>query len=139
MKFIISLLMIALVSNTVSAVSKKTLRKLASGYSEMQVHSVLMESNRNFRIIKNENGYQITMKSADGTKNRNLTQEDGDFIFSEFQKLSVAPKIPDDCYRSRVDIVVTGSNAATKSSCVGLKTITSASYERFMGILNLAL
>lgn len=126
-------------SSALAAGTKQTTRKIASGASEMQIRSVVMDRSKNFRVLKNETGYQIILNSEEVTRTRNLTQADGDFIFAEFKNLPSPPKIPDDCYRSRVDIVVTGVNADSKSSCIGVTTVTSEAYERFIGILNLAL
>ena len=69
-------------------------------------------------------------------KQRPVSPADKNYIADEFLKLPQAPKIPDSCYRNRVDITMK-LNGVTKqkASCVGIQTITEPAYVHFLNIL----
>lgn len=103
------------------------------------VNARLGERFTQFTLVDKKDGKpQLVMNSSAGYHlKRTLTSKNYDYIMSEFKKLPQAPKIPANCYRARMDIQVTGLEKSTlrKSSCFGVKTITSPQYGRFAGIL----
>lgn len=117
---------------------KKLTRKIAS-VPKLEIMARIGESRRSFLLEKKAGKYELFVSSAEGSKRTNLKDEDAQFIFTEFEKLPVAVQIPKECARSRVDIVAVGKTTQSKASCLGMKTITTAPYNRFLGILNLAM
>lgn len=91
------------------------------------------------RISKTEVELQL-YSSGRFKGRRKLSQQDLDFILKEYQKLPVPLKVPQDCYRSRLDITLfkNGDQLSKKSSCFGMTTETSADYVRFARILTVS-
>ncbi len=86
-------------------------------------------------LQKSDKEYFIEDASAHPKPNRHsISKENYDYLIREFKKLKDAPKIPQECYRSTVEIEYFKNEklSSRKRSCVYLKTLTSESYENFL-------
>lgn len=74
---------------------------------------------------------------ADAQKIRILKPEDIDFLVAQVNKLPSLKQAPKECYRARMQIVVTTSNSKVtrKESCFGMHSITSEQYQKFASLL----
>jgi hypothetical protein len=80
----------------------------------------------------------MTMASNAGDFSRRvLSSKDVEFLKAEFAKLPVPEKLPVECTRSHLTVtLIRGPKTAeTKTSCLGVRTITSPAYARFARIL----
>jgi hypothetical protein len=89
--------------------------------------------------LANEGGKTVmTMASNTGDFSRRpISNKDVEFIKAEFAKLPVPEKLPVECARSHLTVTLSKGpkNAETKTSCLGVRTITSPAYARFARIL----
>jgi hypothetical protein len=118
-------------------------RKVASTDQSIKAMTIYGETVSNFIIDSTNEKYSIAMSNNTGANyKRTLTKADFDYILKEYFNLPKAAKIPSDCYRARIDIVLynkSGLQDSKKSSCFGLKTVTEPHYVRFSKILLQAL
>lgn len=108
--------------------------------TEMRATTLLGDRRGNF-LVKNENGKASIEMTIDNQmpKSRKLKKKEWDFLVKEFKKLPQARNIPPECDRARMDVVLIDNKLETKkSSCFGVKTITSESYAKFAQMLTLA-
>ena len=83
----------------------------------------------------------IQMTNSNGVmQSHELSAANFDFIVTQFKKLKTPPKVPNECYRLRMDVQFsdTAHKVTQQASCIGTKTITSDQYARFAHILVLA-
>lgn len=120
---------------------KNQKKQLLPTEKSMQVDFIYGDLEGHYAIQPSGKQTLISLTSDRGSKSKELNGSDKAFIFSEVDKLPTARKIPTDCARARIDITYHGRNGSRvkKSSCLGLKTVTSESYNHFVGILNLSL
>lgn len=135
-------LMLLTVAWIATAATANAKRKPASEAFEMEVHAVSMETRIDYRLALEGKQFVLTVQSTGGKKRIVLSQENARFLYSEFIKLPQPESVPNSCYRSRVDIWARESGETkplAKSSCIGVNTITSPSYARFLDLLQAAI
>lgn len=105
------------------------LLKADSIYGDKMTHFEIKSENKKNYIFMNSN-------SGDSRKHE-LSQKDVEFIKKEFDKLPIPPKLPSECHRARLTVVMNNSSkkSVTKDSCFGLHTATEPAYARFSQIL----
>jgi hypothetical protein len=108
--------------------------------TKLTVKTVYGEAVTQIVMEKTDGQWTIALTSLRTNKKSILNAEDARFILREYDHLPVPSSVPDSCYRARVDILLTqGGKSSAKASCVGVKTITSPRYARFLRILDTAL
>ena len=109
---------------------------------ELRAHSIFGDREVRFTVRRAKDQISIE-RVVDGgdLRSRKLKPKEWSFLLREFQKLPTIKNIPPECSRARIDLVLTEPNRAkadSRSSCFGLKTITSDSYVHFAQMLELA-
>jgi hypothetical protein len=95
-----------------------------------------------FKLSWIQNNSIISLNTSYGEKSQRKVSNKGiAFIFTEFDKLKLPKHIPKECYRSKVEIkkIDNDGKIITKSSCFGVRTITSKQYAKFINLLVSAL
>ena len=113
-------------------------QKLESTEQTLQVTTIHGSNVSHFSMQNAEGKYSISMSAnAGATRKKNLTQADFNYIIKNYMDLPQAPKVPADCYRARMDIVLlkNGTQMSKKSSCFGLNTLTEPKYVHFSQVL----
>ncbi len=125
--------------NVLGATAASKLKKPANlSRIIMDMSSVYGEKNTRFVIkIENEKNMISVISNAGDAKEKVLSSKDVIFIKKEFEKLPIPQKIPNECARAKM--IVTWFNSPklseTKTSCLGIHTLSEPAYVRFAQIL----
>lgn len=110
-----------------------------TNFSKMEIETIYGDKRIQFLIQRvSDTEAEINLYSAGNlTKKRKISRNDWDFLVKEFNKLKNPKMVPANCYRSKIEIQVSGSEhkIERKSSCFGMNTATSDQYVRFARIL----
>ncbi len=131
-------LMILLMASSFCLAKEQDKRKIANTERRLQARVILGDAVTDFVVSSSNDVYHFSAKSNRGlNRQREITKNDFDFIFNEYSRLPLSPKVAIECYRSRMDIKVYGESIveSAKSSCYGMRSVTEPQYVRFSKIL----
>lgn len=112
-----------------------------SGKSSQMVAQSMI-GDREVRFLVTQESERFTIErwiGGEHKQSRPLKKNDWRFLVSQFRKLPQPKNIPPECSRARIDVTLTeNGKTIARSSCLGIKTVTSAHYSRFSQTLALA-
>jgi hypothetical protein len=129
-----------LASFTTSAVQTK--RHVAADSNSIEVVTYYGEKVAQFSIRPEGKKFALTFRSSsDKPTTRDLSVENYNYLEKKFEKLPEVAIIPASCLRNQIVIQVTdeAGKVRQKTSCFGIKTITSKPFEDFANLLVQAL
>jgi hypothetical protein len=131
---------LALILTTSVAFAKARAKRTVAQTSQTIVVSAVHGDLLSQFTIENKGNAKFSLRLTQSTgnqKNREITQNDFNFILEEFGKLPISNLKPTDCYRAKINAVLftNGLVEQKKASCFGTGTVTEPAYARFSQIL----
>lgn len=140
MKFFVTVIMLVTASAAFATAKSKHTVKRGVASDDQILDVVTRIGERTNHLIVADAYAKLTISiatDAGPVRTKELSRSDFDVIMREYKKLPVVDHIPNECYRSRMDVVLLTNKTVTeqKASCFGISTITEPVYAHFAEIL----